>query len=584
MAKRSPDPVTAYASGVVAKKIVAGPYVRAASARHLSDRKRKDLDWRPDRAQKAIDFFREMLVLEDGAAFVLLDWQQFVVGSCFGWYNREGFRRFRTAYVETGKGSGKTPLAAGIGLYGLVADGEPAPEVYSAATQSDQAKIVWKDAWRMVKANPELDALIDSPDRVDVQIGSLTIPGDMATFRPVSAEHRGLDGKRVHVALVDELHEHPTAMVVDKMRAGTKRRRNALIFEITNSGFDRTSVCWAHHELSVKVVSGLVENDAWFAYVCALDPCKACHESGKQFPSCEKCDDWRDERVWPKVNPGLGKVLPIAYLREQVEDANGMPSKENIVKRLNFCVWTENEERWLDMTAWDACPTGAQRLEDYAGRDCMAGLDASSTNDLFALALDFAAEDGFHDVVMRFWIPEETITSKESRRSEHDRLLLRQWVDEGWIRATPGNVVDYDLVESDVLADLARVSLGRISFDRWGVTQLVTHLKDKLGEERVIDFAQSMAGMTAPAKELERIVREGKLRHGGNPVLRWMASNVALQYGPNEQIKPDRKRSGEKIDGIIALIEALDGTMRKPNVVSIYDQRVGRGEEVMPWV
>jgi phage terminase large subunit-like protein len=382
---------------------------------------------------------------------------------------------------------------------------------------------------------------------------------------------------------VDELHEHPTAMVVDKMRAGTKRRRNALIFEITNSGFDRTSVCWAHHELSVKVVEGLVENDAWFAYVCGLDPCKACHDAGKQFPSCDKCDDWRNEKVWPKVNPGLGKVLPVAYLREQVEEANGMPSKENIVKRLNFCIWTESEERWLDMTAWDACSAAPLKLEDYRGQDCMAGLDASSTNDLFAFAMDFGPdENGFHDVVMRFWIPEETLTSKESQRSEHDRLLLRQWVDEGWIKATPGGVVDYDMVEADVLADLAKVKLKRLSFDRWGVTQLVTHLTDALRAERVVAFAQTMAGMTAPAKELERIVREGKLRHGGNPVLRWMASNVALQYGPNEQIKPDRKRSGEKIDGIVALIEALDGTMRQPEVKpSVYDERMARGEPLV---
>jgi len=564
------DPVLAYAKAVATGKTVAGPYVRLACERHIRDLKRKDLDWRLERALRAIDFFRSMLVLEDGAPFELLDWQAFVVGSCFGWYNAEGFRRFRTAYVETGKGSGKTPLAAGIGLYGLVADGEPAPEVYSAATERDQAKIVWKDAWRMVKANPELDALIDAPDKVDVQIGSLTIPGDMATFRPVSAEHRGLDGKRVHVALVDELHEHPTALVVDKMRAGTKRQRNALIFEITNSGYDRTSVCWAHHELSVKVVSGLAENDAWFAYVCALDPCKECKKSGKQFPTCEKCDDWRDEKVWAKVNPGLGKVLPLSYLREQVREAEGMPSKENIVKRLNFCIWTEAEERWLDMTAWDSCPSGALKLADYHGQDCFAGLDAASTNDIFAFVMLFGPdEDGAVDAICRFWIPEGTIAAKESKRTEQNRALLRQWVDQGWIQTTGGAVTDYDVVEAEILKDLAKVRLQRLSYDRWGVSQLTTHLTDALGEERVIGFPQTMAAMTSPAKELEALMRAGKLRHGGNPVLRWMASNVALQFGPNEQIKPDRQRSGEKIDGIVALIEALDGVIRAPKAVPV---------------
>ena len=535
------DPVTAYARAVVAKKIIAGPYVRKACARHIADLKRKDLEWRPERAQLAVDFFAEMLVLENGKPFILEPWQQFVVGSLFGWHGPDGFRRFRTAYVETGKGSGKTPLAAGIGLYCLVADGEPAPEVYSAATTTKQASICFKDAVRMVEASPDLEALVHR------QVGSLTIAGDSATFRPVSSEHKGLDGLRPHAGLVDELHEHPSAIVVDKIRAGTKNRRNALIFEITNSGWDRTSVCWMHHELSVKVVEGSEQNDAWFAYVCALDD----------------GDEWTDEACWLKVNPSLGTVLPISYLREQVRDAQGMPSKENIVKRLNFCVWTEQADRWLDMTTWDACPSTPLTLEQFVGQSCMAGLDGASVNDLFAFVMLFGPDArGYYDALARFWIPKETLTAKDSGRAEADRLKLEEWVRRGLIKQTDGETINYDIVEADILADLQRVRLERLSFDRWGVTQLVTHLRDALGEERVVDFAQTMAMMTAPAKELEKVLLDGKLRHGGNPVLRWMASNVALQHGPNEQIKPDRKRSGEKIDGVIALIEALDGAMR----------------------
>ena len=552
------DAVTAYARDIVAGKIVAGRPVRLACERHLRDLKRKDVVWRPEMAERAFDFYRSMLTLEDASAFELLPFQRFIIGSLFGWYASDGTRRFRTAYVETGKGSGKTPLAAGVGLYGLIADGEPAPEVYSAATMRDQAKICFNDALRMVEGEAELK------DLVSVQVGSLTIPGRSATFRPVSSEHKGLDGLRPHIGLIDELHEHPTGLVVDKIRAGIKRRRNALIFEITNSGWDRTSVCWAHHEYSIRVLEGTVANDSWFAYVAALD----------------EGDDWKDERVWLKANPGmLAGLPPRKYLAEQVEEAKGMPSKENIVRRLNFCEWTEQADRWLDMTLWDACP----RDEVAPAGACMAGLDAASVSDLTAFVRTFQAEDGMVDAVCRFWLPRRSLEAATSKRSEEDRLRLKQWADEGWITLTEGDTTDYDVVERDILADLEGCELKRLSFDRWNVTQLVTHLIDALGEQRVVAFPQTLSAMTAPSRELERLIRDGRLRAGGNPVLRWMASNVALQYGPNEQVKPDKVKSGEKIDGIVGLVMALDGWMRQASAgPSIWDQRAERGEEVIP--
>jgi len=557
---RATDPVGAYARAVVAGKIVAGRLVVLACKRHLADLKRKGLEWRPEAARRAIDFFRVMLVLEDGQPFELLPFQQFIVGSVFGWYSADGGRRFRTAYIETGKGSGKTPTAAGVGLHGLIADGEPAPEVYSAAVTRDQAKIAFLDAKRMVDANEELKELVTP------QVLSLTIPAKSATFRPVSSEHRGLDGLRPHIGLIDELHEHPTGLVVDKIRAGIKRRKNALIFEITNSGWDRTSVCWQHHEYSVKVLEGRSENDRWFAYVCQLDD----------------GDEWTDESVWEKANPGMRYGLPpIKYLREQVAEAQGMPSKENIVRRLNFCQWTEQSERWLEMAEYDACP--ADPIPAVAGRPCMAGLDAASTNDLTAFACAFQGEDGAVEVLVRFWIPERSLDAQGSGRSVADRLRLAEWARQGWITTTSGDTTDYDQVERDILETLEAYELRRLSFDRWNVTQLVTHLIDALGEERVVAFPQTLAAMSAPTKELERLIRDHALRAGGNPVLRWMASNVALQYGPNEAVKPDKTKSGEKIDGIVALIMAVDGWMRWAGEgESVWDQRAAAGEEVLP--
>jgi Phage terminase-like protein, large subunit len=553
----SADRCTAYAKAVKARRIVAGPWVRLACDRHLRDlrqRRKTGLVWRLDLAERAIDFFADLLVLEDGKPFVLEPYQQFIVGSLFGWYNADGFRRFRDAYVETGKGSGKSPLAAGIGLKGLIADGEPAAEVYSAATTQDQAKIVWKDADRMVTQSPEL------AEAIKQEAACLTYGTPESVFRPVSSEHRGLDGKRVHIGILDELHEHPNAMVVDKIRAGTKRRKNALIFRITNSGFDRTSVCWKEHDYSTKVLQGTIDNPSWFAYVCALD---------------DK-DSWTDEKVWPKANPAMAAGLPpLSYLREQVMSAVGMPSKENIVKRLNLCMWTEQQERWLPMDAWDSCPGEPIDPASLRGRPCMMGLDMASRSDFASTCKLFGPdEEGYYEAVWRFWLPEESIASAKSKRPESVRLQLREWADQGWITLTSGDTTDYDLIEEAVLQDVADFDVRKLPFDRWNVTQLVTHLKDAMGDERVIDFPQTMAAMTAPTKELEKIVTEGKLRHGGNPVARWMASNVTIKHGPNEQIKPDRdSEDREKIDGIIALIMAIDMVMRQPADQSEYDRR-----------
>ena len=565
---RQADPVLAYAKAVTSGKVVAGPYVRLACKRHMRDLKEgkgRGLEWRPDEALRAIRFYSDVLILEgdrktaeaaaEAKPFLLLDWQAFVIGSLFGWYRADGFRRFKTAYIETGKGSGKTPLAAGVGLFLMVADGQANPEVYAAATTQDQASICWKDARRMVEAEPELAELME------IQVASLSIPSKNAVFRPVSAEKKGLDGKRVHGAVVDELHEHPTNIVVEKIRAGIKRQQNAIVFEITNSGFDRKSVCWEHHQLSVKVLEGTVENDGWFAYVCALD----------------KGDDWTDRKVWPKANPGLGQVLPYSYLEGQVRDALTMPSKQNIVKRLNFCIWTEQQERWLDMAKWDACNLRPLRWEEFRGRRCFVGFDAASRSDLTAAAFVFPDDEGGFDAFLRFWIPGHSLTiegAKEIERAEADRLALLAWADQGYITVTQGDVTDYDLVEEQLLAMCAEVELAELVVDRYGITQLITHFRDALGD-RVIEFPQHMAGMSPGTKELEKLVVGRNLNHGGNPVLAWMASNVALQHGTAGQIKPVKSGEAQKIDGIVALIQAIDRAQKHPagGGPSVYEER-----------
>ncbi len=549
------DPTTTYARRVVAGKAIAGRMVRLACTRHLRDLAEgaeRGLRFDKAAAMRAIRFFETLLHFAEGdfagKLFKLEPWQKFIAGSLFGWYGEDGCRRFRTAYVEVGKGNGKSPMAAGIGLYGLIADGEPGAEIYSAAVVKDQAKILWRDALNMVRASTSLNR------HVDQRVNNLAVLDTNSFFRPVSSEHRGLDGKRVHMALIDELHEHPTAIVYEKMRAGTKGRRNPLIFEITNSGYDRQSICWQHHEYSEKVLTDSIPNDSWFAYVAQLDACEACAADGHMManPSCSDCDDWRDEKVWPKANPNLGVSIQLKYLREQVEEAKGMPAKQNIVLRLNFCIWTEQATRWLDMATWGRC-SGAVDEKVLEGRDCFAGLDLATTIDICALELDFPSlEEGEpHKVLSFFWVPEDNIQARALR----DRVPYDQWVREGYITPTEGNVTDYDVIRRDILLLSERFHILELAIDRWNSTQLQTQLMSE--GITVVPFGQGFASMSAPTKELERLVVSGGIEHGGNPVLTWMASNVAVRQDPAGNQKPDKEKSTERIDGMVALIMAI---------------------------
>ncbi len=535
------DAVTQYARDVVAGRGTVGMPVRLACERHLRDldgAAARGLHWEPERAEHAFGFFRA-LRLSDGAhagrSFELGAWQKFIVGSLFGWVNDAGLRRFRTAYIEIGKGNGKTPMAAGLGLYMMVGAGEPGAECYSAAVGRDQAGICFRDALRFRNASP---ALVNSTVE---HAANLAFPALGSFFRPISSEGRGLDGKRVYYAAVDELHEHASAVVLDKMRAGTKCWDNALIFMITNSGYDRHSVCWQQHEFSLKVLEGIVENDEHFAYVCALDD----------------GDDWMgDEKCWPKANPNLGVSISPRYLRGLVAEAREIPAKQNIVARLNFCVWTEQATRWLPLERWDGCSgelAPAALAEQLRGRECWGGLDLASVSDICALAWIFPPKDAGErwKVVTRFWVPEENV----ARRARKDRVPYDRWIADGLIEATPGNVCDYDIVRARILEDCERFRVREIAIDRWNATQISTQLQEE--GLTVALFGQGFASMAAPCRELERLVVGAELEHGSNPVLRWMASNCSAAQDPAGNLKPDKARSTEKIDGIVAMLMAL---------------------------
>jgi phage terminase large subunit-like protein len=570
-ARKKVDPTTTYARDVLAGRVVAGLSVRQACQRHMSDLEvgaERGLTFDLAAAQHALTFFGFLSLAEGehaGKPFVLQPWQQFIIGSLFGWKGADGYRRFRSAYIEIGKGNGKSPLAAGIGLYGLVADGEAGAEIYSAAVTRDQAKILFSDAEKMVRASKFLDS------RVQQNVNNLSVLSTNSYFRPVSSEARALDGKRVHIVLIDEVHEHPSSMVVDKMRAGTKGRRQPLVFEITNSGYNRESVCWHHHDYSSRVLNGAVPNDAWFAYVCQLDVCDRCHKAGKTMPTCERCDQWHDEAVWIKANPNIGVSITHKYLREQVTEAQGMPSKQNIVKRLSFCIWTEQANRWIDMDVWARCGVnGPIDRGALKGRTCYAGVDLSTTTDLTAKALLFPPmlPDEPYKLLWHFWIPEDSM----QRRTDDERLMLTNWAQQGFITLTQGNVVDYTLIRASLSEDAEEFSLGEIGYDPWNATQLATDCQtDGLD---VVPVRQGFATLSEPTKKFGEWLLSGNVDHGGNPVATWMAGNVSIASDPAGNIKPDKTTSSTRIDGIVAaIIAGSRAIVHGDPATSVYESR-----------
>jgi phage terminase large subunit-like protein len=553
------DPVARYAREVVDGRIIAGPLVRLACARHLRDieeQAERGIVWRLDRAQYAIGFFRDVLRLNggehEGKPFELALWQQFVVGSIFGWYSDDGFRRFRVAYAEIGKGNGKSPMAAGVGLLMMEADSEPRAEVYAAAVDKDQAAIIFRDAVAMVDQSPMLNGRITRSggagkewNLADKRTGSF--------FRPISSEHkgRGKSGPRPHCALLDEVHEHPTNAMVEFMRAGTKGRRQALIFMITNSGFDRATVCWHYHEYAERVLKQLFEDDAFFAFVCGLD----------------EGDDWKDELVWLKANPNLDVSITRKYLREQVREATGMPSKQSIVRRLNFCEWVGAENPWIDEAAWRDCEITVDR-ESLRGRAAYAGLDLSGKNDLTALVLVFP-EDGRKIALPYFWVPADGMREREDR----DRVPYSLWRDQGHLNTTPGRSIDYAFAAKKVQELMGFCDLKELAFDRWRMDDFERELTELgISTERV-DFGKEPEGspelilrphgqgykdMGPAVDTLETDVLNGTLKVEKNPVMTMCSANAVLTPDPAGSRKFD-KRSGKstgRIDGIVALTMA----------------------------
>lgn len=478
-----------------------------------------------------------------GKLITLEDWQKQILRIVFSWMRPDGTRRFRTAYEEVARKNAKSTKVAAVGLYLTVGDQEPGAEVYSSATKEKQAGIVWGAADAMVKQSPQL-RLVVKPRKKNLSCARL-----MSKFEPLGADSDTLDGLNVHGNLVDELHAHKDRGLWDVLATAMGSRRQPLTWAITTAGiYDPETIGWELHEYATQILEGIIEDDTFFSIIFAAD-------AG---------DDWRDPATWAKANPNLGVSVKLSYMREQCDTAQQQPSFENTFKRLHLDIWTEQITRWIPIEKWDAC-TGVPR--SLLGRIVHGGLDLSTKLDITALTLLAFAEDGFLDCFFRFWVPEELVKERERK---HKLPSYAPWVKAGVLITTPGNVIDYDFIRTDILKLATQMTIREIGFDPWNATQLAVQLQNELNPTvdehgfRMVEMRQGMKTLSEPAKELEKLVVDGKVRHGAHPVMRWMVGNASVRRDSNDNIVPDKQESKAKIDGVLSTLNALGRAIVAP--------------------
>jgi phage terminase large subunit-like protein len=542
--------VDRYAEAVLDGGILAGPLVRKACERHFRDRARAAAggwyrfdDSEEGKASTILDFFERVLKIPDVTdergelqhfrLNVGTQFWAFILGSGFGWIDDRGLRRFREWYIEAGKGSGKTPVLAGVGLYGLTMDGEKAAEIYSGAADQDQSMIMFRYAVRMAQASSDLAAELEFDG--GAHIWQIRHPESLSLFRTFSRESGRKSGLIPHMGLMDELHEHPTAESSVKIRAGAKRRRQPLFAEITNSGFDRTSICWARHEHSRRVLDQTIDDEQLLAYVCSLD---------------EGDDPLVDETCWPKTNPYIGVSVSEEYLKRQVLNAKNIPDELNTVLRLNFCIWTQADHRAIKMDQWRACQS-IPADEELLGAECFGCLDLGETDDFTAWGRLWLLDDGRVAVKMRYWLPRIALERYPNRP-------YTQWEREKILTVTESDVTDYAFVRAQILQDCKTDGIRSIFYDQSHARETSQILMAE-GLD-MVPIAQGFALNEAIKRFLELVV-SGKLCHGNESILSWMADNVVLLKGTKGDRRIAKERSQDKIDGIAALIMGIDGSL-----------------------
>ena len=505
------------------------------------------------KAQRAVEFIRCLKHTKGrwrGQAFDLLPWQETIIRDVFGTVKEDGFRQYNTAYVEIPKKNGKSELAAGVALYMTCGDNEWGAEVYGCASDRQQASIVFDVAVDMVEQCPALKKRI----KPVMSVKRLVYKPTNSFYQVLSAEAYTKHGLNVHAVIFDELHSQPNRELFDVMTKGSgDARTQPLFFLITTAGTDRHSVCFEQHQKAEDILCGRKADPTFYPVIYGA----------------EDDADWTSEEVWYRANPTLGHTIDIGKVRNACLSARENPAEENIFRQLRLNQWVKQSTRWMQMEKWDACAFPVDEGE-LLGRECYGGLDLSSSIDITAFVLVFPPRDDTERYVFLpfFWIPEENMV----RRVRRDHVPYDVWEKQGFLETTEGDVIHYGFIES-FIEDLGkRFHIKEIAFDRWGAVQMVQNLEG-LGFT-VVPFGQGFKDMSPPTKRLMELVLERNVAHGGHPVLRWMMDNIFVRTDPAGNIKPDKEKSTEKIDGAVAAVMALDRAVRNGGSIgSVYDER-----------
>ena len=486
-----------------------------------------------------------------GQPFELLPWQEKIIRDVFGTVKENGYRQYNTAYVEIPKKNGKSELAAGVALYMTCGDNEWGAEVYGCASDRQQASIVFDVAVDMVDQCPALKKRI----KPVMSVKRLVYQPTNSFYQVLSADAYTKHGLNVHAVIFDELHSQPNRELFDVMTKGSgDARTQPLFFLITTAGTDRHSVCFEQHQKAEDIILGRKIDDTFYPVI---------------YGASDE-DDWTSEKVWYDANPSLGYTIDIEKVRNACMSAMDNLAEENIFRQLRLNQWVKQSTRWMQMEKWDACGFPVDERE-LLGRECFGGLDLSSTTDITALVLVFPprAEDEKYILLPFFWIPEENMRLRVRR----DHVPYDVWEQQGFLKTTEGNVIHYGFIERFIEELGTRYNIREIAFDRWGAVQMVQNLEG-LGFT-VVPFGQGFKDMSPPSKELMKLTLEQRLAHGGHPVLRWMMDNIFVRTDPAGNIKPDKEKSTEKIDGAVATVMALDRAIRNEgdHHGSVYDDR-----------
>ncbi|NBW11021.1 MAG: terminase large subunit [Caulobacteraceae bacterium] len=503
-------------------------------------------------ANKIERFFDSELVHIEGDCagkpFVLEPWQRKIVRELFGWRrDSDGSRRYRYAYIEVPRKNGKSTFAAGIALFLLLCDGEQRPQVYSCAGDRAQASIVHKMARRMIEVGSQ-----NLRQKTKLRQYRIEATANGGWYEATSAEAYTAHGRNPHGIVFDELHNQPTRELWDAMISGRGARRNPLVVAITTAGHDRSSICWEMHERALAAMADPESDPTLYPAIWAAD----------------EDDDWTSESVWAKANPNLGVSVSLEFLREECRNAIANPQAENTFRNLYLNQWTQQSVRWIQMSHWDACRRDFGP-EDFLGQPAWVGVDLAATRDLNAIAICWE-RDGTYYVHCEHIMPEDPVDV----RSRQDRLTIKNWADRGLIRTTPGNVSDYQVIWDRIAELCQRYDVRSIEYDPWGPGRIMGQQLERMGVDPGVlhEFPQQLRHFALPCKEFERRIVSGTFAHTGDPVLRWEAENVCAFRDASDNIRPDKSRSGSKIDGIVATIMALGSAVSSAANWSMYDQ------------